>query len=284
MSGFDDALERARAAVEEYDYEAAAAAFQEAYGAKKVKAAFLEEYAAFLLDSFGDYPQALALLRGESKALGKSVALQRALIRAAWYAEDVAAGLEAVRAYPDAGVGDTDTGITSARLFMSVDDWTSARASLTEALRTSPSQPDARKLLEEVQERLDALVAQRLGEIDALLNAERFDEAEAIIDQALAVDPEANEAHRARKQLVDCRDGLRAVALMEGAQEALSAGDAKAALRGFEEAYALAPETGGLAEGMAVARDAVFESMCVAIRDRADEAFAEGDLPGAARG
>jgi hypothetical protein len=283
MARGEDALVRAQKAIEEYDYEAALAAFGEAHAAGRREAAFLVTYAGFLLDQFGDYVRAHEILKNEAKALAKSKALQRLAVRAACLAGDVEAGLAAARAWPEAVSEDTETQLAYARMLVPSGAASEARRVLLKLLQGEPGNLDARALLQQVDERLSARVSDRLAGVEPLLERGDLHAAKALLAEALALDPDAREAHRLRRRLEDALLTRRVAEARTRMAEAEASGDLEGALRVADEARALAPDDADLQQVTARLSGLALHARLLALAGRALDLEAASDLEGAAR-
>jgi|GEM_PF-5102380 len=283
MARGEDALVRAQKAIEEYDYEAALSAFAEAYAAGRREAAFLVTYVGFLLDQFGDYPRAHALLKAEPKAVAKSAALQRLQVRAACLAGDAEAGLAAARQYPDAISDDPESLLAYARLLVPSGAAAEARRVLGKVLQKDPGHHEARSLLTEVDERLAARVSDRLAGVEPLIDSGALQEAHALLAEALALDPDAREAHRLRLRLEEALLSRRVEEARARLAEAEAAGDVAEAERLAEEARALAPDDPDLRATEARLKARALEVRLLALAERATGQEAAADLEAAVR-
>jgi hypothetical protein len=283
MARGEDALVRAQKAIEEYDYEAALAAFSEAHAAGRREAAFLVTYAGFLLDQFGDYVRAHEILKNEAKALAKSKALQRLAVRAACLAGDVEAGLAAARAWPEAVSEDSETQLAYAKMLVPSGAASEARRVLTKLLQADPGNLDARALLQQVDERLTARVSDRLAGVEPLLEKGDLGSARALLAEALALDPDAREAHRLRRRLEEALLSRRVAEARERMAESEASGDLEGALRIADEALALAPGDADLQQAAARLSGLALHARLLALAGRALDLEAASDLEGAAR-
>lgn len=283
MARGEDALVRAQKAIEEYDYEAALAAFDEAYAAGRREGALLITYAAFLLDQFGDYARAHAILQAEPKAVAKSKALQRLQVRAACLAGDAQAGLAAARQYPDAIADDPESLLAYARLLIPSGAAAEARRVLAKVLQKDPGHHEARNLLTQVDERLAARVSDRLAGVEPLIDRGELQEAHSLLAEALSLDPDAREAHRLRRRLEEALLGRRLAEARARLAEAEAAGDLASAERLAEEARALDPDDPELRATEARLKARSLEARLLALAERAAGFEAADDLEAASR-
>ena len=284
MGRYDDQLDEARAALTEYDYERAAEAFALAYeAAKKPKPAFLEEYLGFLVDLYGGYERARAVLDEEPKALARSARLQKLLARARYFGEDFDGALEIIERYRDALRDDDEVGVMHGRVLIRRQELARAREVLGAVLARTPGHTDARKLVDQCDAELAQQTAGQLDGLDALIEAGDLDRAQALVDEVLAVDPRASKAHQYKKLLAECRIGRRVDELLAQASARGDEGRHDEALKALEEAHEHEPGRSGLTERLEAARAKVFEAMCCRLLDRAEEIHAAGDARAAAQ-
>jgi len=283
MGRGDDALIRAQKAIEEYDYEGAVEAFAEAYQMGRREAAFLVTYAGFLLDEFGDYARAHALLKGEPKVVAKSAPLQRLAVRAACLAGDAEGGLAAAGAYPDAIADDVPTMLAYARLLAPGGAMAEAKRVLQKIVQKEPGHHEARTLLAEIDARLAARVTDRLAAVEPLIERGDLQGAHTLLAEALALDPDAREAHRLRRRMQEALVARRLSEARERMGEAEASGDLDAALRLAEEARGLAPHDADLASAEARLRALALRARLAAQAARARAQAAGGEVEAAVR-
>jgi tetratricopeptide (TPR) repeat protein len=284
MGRYDDHLDEARAALEEYDYERTAEAFSQAYqAAKKVKPAFLEEYLGFLVDLYGGYERAREVLEDEPKALARSARLQKLLARARYFGEDFDGALAIIERYRDALRDDDEVGVMHGRVLIRRQELARAREVLMAVLGRTPGHTDARKLVDQCDAELSRQTAGQLDGLDALIEGGDLDQAQALVDEVLAVDPRASKAHQYKKLLAECRVGRRVDALLEQASAHEAEGRHDECLRALEEAHELEPARSGLSARLEAARAKVFEAMCCRMLDRAEALHGGGDPRAAAQ-
>jgi hypothetical protein len=206
----DESLAQARAALEEYDYEAASEAYARAMAAGLDQPAFLEEYAGFLVDSFGQYQGARELLEARPRAVERSVALQRALVRAAWLEGAGAAVRAALARFGAALAEDDEVACIAARVALEDGELAAAGRGLQALLKRSPGHVEGRRLLGEASQALAALEEAALGRVDGLLEARQLDQAEAAVAAVLARAPESGRARQILKKIEELRAAERA--------------------------------------------------------------------------